>query len=30
MKYLLMHEDYITLNINQKIQAKYYYLKYSI
>jgi|GEM_PF-6107129 len=30
MKYLLYHEDYISLNINQKIQAKAFYLKYSI
>jgi hypothetical protein len=30
MKYLLLHEDYISLNINQKIQAKFFYLNYSI
>jgi hypothetical protein len=29
-RYLLKHEDYISLNINQKIQAKYFYLENSI
>ena len=30
MKYLLLHEDYISLNINQKINAKSLYIKYSL
>jgi len=30
MKYLLFHEDYIYLNINQKIQAKDFYIKHSL
>jgi len=30
MKYLLLHEDYICLNINQKINAKSRYIKYSL
>lgn len=30
MKYLLNHEDYKSLNINQKIEAKSFYIKNSI
>lgn len=30
MKYLLLHEDYISLNINKKINAKSLYIKYSL
>lgn len=30
LKYILRHEDYTDLNINQKIQARYFYLAHSI
>lgn len=30
IKYLLFHEDYVTLNINQKITEKAFYIKNSI
>lgn len=30
MRYLFFHEDYVTLNINQKITDKAFYIKHSI
>lgn len=30
MKYLFYHEDYVSLNINQKITEKAFYIQHSI